>query len=118
KYQLGIVKRISTFPCEDNSEEKEMTLAFTDGSVLGGPVDKRVMIFRVDEDGTLQDCTDGHWVEPNCLDIREGVLSPDFYSTPGDDMKAAMENERPRQEEIMLRDGLDFFGKTRPWTSD
>mmetsp|Transcript_2197 Transcript_2197/g.4491 ORF Transcript_2197/g.4491 Transcript_2197/m.4491 type:complete len:163 (+) Transcript_2197:87-575(+) len=68
--------------------------------------DKRVMIFRADENGTLQDCTDGHWVQPNCLDIREGVLSPDFYSTPGDDMKAAMENARRRREEIMKRDGL------------
>jgi len=106
RYQLGIVKRISTFPCEVNRGEKDMTLAFTDGSVLAGPVDKRVMIFRADENGTLQDCTDGHWVQPNCLDIREGVLSPDFYSTPGDDMKAAMENARRRREEIMIRDGL------------
>ena len=75
-------------------------------SVLAGPMDKRVMIFRADENGILQDCTDGHWVEPHHLDIREGVLSPDFYTTPGDDMKSAMENARRRQEEKMVQDGL------------
>ena len=106
-WRWGVAVNVSSWTDEDGERDVQIHMSGTADYVLSWPLKSDIMVYRIDETGILQDCSDGYFLRPFELAVTAGKLDRDSYVTPGDKMSEKIDRaRRTTLQDSLVADGL------------
>jgi hypothetical protein len=73
-WRWGVAVNVSSWTDEDGEPDVQIHMSGTADYVLSGPLKSDIMVYRIDETGILQDCSDGYFLRPFELAVTAGRI--------------------------------------------